>query len=342
VNKWKEMKNSNELIFIAGFPRSGTTWFSNLLNSHEKVIYRHEIIGRNYDSFGEKLMNALKTNHGLSNIEYKQAMSVIAQADVNVDKPPFFKKEQGFFGLPRVHYLCWLATKALPFLRKSYNYIFNIANKNDLKILLKETRSTKNLDSILKGLRAENIIFLVRLPYGTIASHLKGESMGAMEKTTEKSKSEWFEYNKRHPYMQSINLTLDQLSSMSIAEYYAIQWRIYHEDLIHYKRDFPDAIFCFYDDFVCEPVEETKSLFQLISLQYNAQVENFIESSTGKISSPSILKDSNNDYYSVYRQASYDKEAWKKVLTHDDIEKINLHTQDYYQDLKNTFRVGRK
>jgi len=334
------MKNSNELIFIAGFPRSGTTWFSNLLNSHEKVIYRHEIIGRNYDSFGEELMNALKMNHGLSDIEYKQAMDVIAQADVNVDKPPFFKKGLGFFGLPRVHYFCWLATKALPFLKDIYNYIFNVSDESNWKVLVKETRTTKNLDSILKGLRAENIIYLVRLPYGTIASHIKGEAIGTMEKTTKESKSEWFEYNKNHTYTQSINLTLDELNAMSTAEYYAIQWRIYHEDLVRFKKDFTDAIFCFYDDFVSHPVKETKSLLQLISLQYNEQVENFIESSTGKISSPSILKDSNNDYYSVYRQASYDKEAWKKVLTDDDIEKINKHTQDYYQNLRNTFRVG--
>jgi hypothetical protein len=336
------MNVNHNLIFIAGFPRSGTTWFSNLINSSTKVVYRHEIIGRNSELFGDELFNSLKSNHGLDNKQYQQVMNIINMADVNTDKPPFFHNSGGLFGHPKIHYFCWLAAKAVPFLAKPYNQLFNLSGRKNYNILIKETRSTINLDSILKGLRAKKIIYLVRQPYGTIASHIKGESMGIMKRNTVESRSEWFTHIKEHPYSRSIELTFDQVTIMSSAEYYAIQWRIYHEDLVRFEKDFCESIFCFYDDFVDQPVEETKSLFRLISLQYNDKVARFIESSTGKISPPSILKDSNNNYYSVYRPKSYDKEAWRKVLSGDDIEKINQHTQSYYQELRDTFVAGKQ
>ena len=334
------MKNTNELIFIAGFPRSGTTWFSNLLNSHSKVIYRHEIIGRNYKLFSDELFHALKNNHGLDDEQHQQAMQIIAKADVNTDKPPFFKKDKGMLGHPKIHYFSWMAAKTVPILAKIYDMIFKVPKSAGWKLLIKETRSTNALDSILKGLRAQHILYLVRLPYGTIASHIKGESIGSMEKQTSQTKAAWFKFICTHPYSKKIGLTEDYVQAMSSAEYYAIKWRIYHEDLVAFNETLPNAIFCFYDDFVSQPIKETKLLFDAISLKYNNDVENFIEESTGIISSPTLLKDSNNDYFSVYRKASHDNEAWMKELNEADIHMIDKHTKDFYHMLRCTFRTG--
>jgi hypothetical protein len=79
-----------KIIFIAGFPRSGTTWFSNLLNAHPDIYYRHEIIGRNFRIFSEKIFLALKNNNGQSDEQYTTLIEKISEAHVDTDVPPFF------------------------------------------------------------------------------------------------------------------------------------------------------------------------------------------------------------------------------------------------------------
>ena len=90
----KTSGNSN-VIFLAGFPRSGTTWFANILNAHPKVVYRHEIIGRNHYIFRDSLFKALKYKNELSDEEFVETLNLIAEARVDTDKPPFFYKPAG-------------------------------------------------------------------------------------------------------------------------------------------------------------------------------------------------------------------------------------------------------
>ena len=87
-----------------GFPRSGTTWFSNLINSSESVIYRHELIGRNHGMMGDRVFSKLKYANGLSSSDYEVVENVIKKAHVETDKPPFFKKKYGLRKFPKIQY----------------------------------------------------------------------------------------------------------------------------------------------------------------------------------------------------------------------------------------------
>ena len=49
--------HKDKIIYIAGFPRSGTTWFANLLNAHPQTVYRHEILGRCFEQFDPELLD---------------------------------------------------------------------------------------------------------------------------------------------------------------------------------------------------------------------------------------------------------------------------------------------
>ena len=109
------------LVFIAGFPRSGTTYFSNLFNSHEEVIYRHEVLGRCWKRFPGTLFSQLKQAGGLSDEEHRAALTTILSAHFEADRPPFFRKTHlriRSTGLKRALWLSARTTRGLsPLLR---------------------------------------------------------------------------------------------------------------------------------------------------------------------------------------------------------------------------------
>jgi hypothetical protein len=49
----------SKIMLLAGFPRSGTTWFANLINAHPNVIYREK--GFDHDSWKTVLTDAEQT-----------------------------------------------------------------------------------------------------------------------------------------------------------------------------------------------------------------------------------------------------------------------------------------
>jgi hypothetical protein len=326
---------NTHIIFVAGFPRSGTTWFSNLINSHSKVIYRHELIGRNYSMFGENIFHSLKYNNGLTDQQYLSAMSVILDADIDTDKPPFFKKDMGLSQIPKLHHVMWLCAKLVPIFRPVYSKLFRVpSGSEDFKVLLKETRSTTDMKSMLTGLRIKNKLFLVRAPQGCIASHVTGIKKGKMECPDKQAIKKWFAINSENEYIRSLNITSEYFESITTIEFLAISWRLYHLELFEIILLFPDSIVCFYEDFVESTVEQTKQLFKKIKLEYSASVEKFILQSSDSQTNQAIFKDSNSDFYSVYRSASFKVDSWRDSLTSDEIELINLHTMDVYDKLK--------
>ena len=144
------MQNSKDkIIYIAGFPRSGTTWFSNLFNAHPQIIYRHEILGRCFERFGSELFNALKFNDGLTPTQYQQFRQVLASADIESDRPPFFKKDSLLIANDKLHHFAWLATKVVPILRPLYRRLFTPLASRSKTFVIKETRSVINMDSML-------------------------------------------------------------------------------------------------------------------------------------------------------------------------------------------------
>lgn len=326
---------NTDIIFVAGFPRSGTTWFSNLINSHSKVIYRHELIGRNYTMFGEQLFDQIKYNNGLTDEQYAAAMKVVYAADVNTDKPPFFNKEIGASRWPKLHHGLWFAAKVLPPFRPIYNQLFKVpSDRNDFKVLIKETRSTTDMQSMLTSLRVQNKLFLIRVPQGSIASHLSGIKQGKMGKPSAESKRTWFQERKDNDYILGLNLSDEDVVAMSDAEFFAISWRLYHMEMLRIKAAIPGVVLCFYEDFVAEPVKETKSLFDKIQLEYNESVERFIQASSGNEPAKQLVKDSNNEFYSVYRGASFKADAWRDKLSSEEIAIIDQHTADIYQQMR--------
>ena len=185
------MKKINT-IFVLGYPRSGTTWFANLFNSHPDVAYRHEVIGRCFRYFPDQLFSSLKFNNGLTDAEHERAIDVVLSPNVDTDRAPFFSKNHLRINNTRLHYFSWLVAKTVGFLRPLYKKLY-YPSGSGLSLIIKETRSTVNMDSMLIGLRADSVVVLFRHPCGAIASYLKGISKGVMEPSDAAERSFWYE-----------------------------------------------------------------------------------------------------------------------------------------------------
>lgn len=324
----------NKIVFVVGFPRSGTTWFSNLLNAHPEVIYRHEILGRCYQAFGEQLFNDLKFNHGLSNTQKKEFLSKLALADIETDRPPFFNKSVLKIPHPAFHKTAWLVVKSLPILNRLYQYLFTPRVNKKTMYLIKETRSTVNLDSILAGVSPDDILFLFREPYGAIASHVKGLKLKTMGGMGEEDNKNWLTTHSNRSYVKELYSQNFDFSQIGHVEMLAIKWRVYNDELLKLSQKFKQARFCHYDSFVRSPDELTGTLLSHLKLDYHSQVKDFILASSTEGSQKNILqKDASNEFYSVYRSADFNKEQWKDILSTDDIAIIDKHALHTYQQL---------
>lgn len=329
------MNSPRGVIFLAGYPRSGTTWFANLLNAHSKVIYRHEIIGRNFHIFGDELFNALKYHNGLSDSEFYDVVSRIAEARIDTDKPPFFQKSERLLRYKDIHYYAWLATKLMPVFSPIYKNLFSVRNTDDFYFLIKETRSTVNMDSMIDGLRPRLIMFLMRHPCGAISSHLKKAPSGSDVQSTMNIRVEWVDNNSGAPYLKCLSLTERTISEMSSAEYLAIQWRVYYDDLLRFSKRFNNAKFLSYEYFVENTKAGVSDLLGLLGLDYENNVVEFIEESSGMKKENKLLiqKDAGEEYFSVYRNQSFDHNHWLKSLSSSDIDCINKHTSSTFEEI---------
>ncbi len=331
--------NNLNTIFVLGYPRSGTTWFANLFNSHPDVAYRHEVIGRCFEDFPEELYANLKYNHGLSDAEYQQAIDVVVSPKVDTDTAPFFPKNHLRVDNVRFHYLSWLVAKMVRPLQPLYKWFF-YPKGDEVSLIIKETRSSVNMDSMLIGLRADRVVVLYRHPCGAILSHLKGIKSGAMEATDETERTRWYDDNIEKPYLSSLNISKDEILSVPEHIYLAIFWAQQNEDYLQFESDSYSSILVSYEAVMQNKVTLVKALFEALSLSYDPMVDQFLLSTSASVGTKPSFKDSSRSFYSVYRDEKFNPDKWKQDLTDEQITDIDRYTDQTLGKLDAKFRAS--
>ena len=321
--------------FILGYPRSGTTWFANLFNTHPDVVYRHEMIGRCYKQFPDELFQKLKSSQTLTDDDYNKAIKVILSPDVESDRAPFFKKNHLKISSPKIHYFSWLATRAVSFLKPLYSFLF-YPNGQNLKLVIKETRSAIDMDNIIAGLRSDKNIILFRHPCGAIASSLRGIETGKMQPSTKANREKWFSDNNDKEYFINQKLQLAEILSMPEYEYLAVCWRLQNEDYLSLPAS-NNNIYIHYEDFMVDQEIKVKALFNKLALSYDPSVERFIQASSGIKHEKPLMKDSSSSFYSVYRSEGFNPNKWMDSLDLEQISTIEKHTLDVYENLQGLY-----
>ena len=108
-------------------------------------------------------------------------------------------------------------------MRPIYDMCFRVPKSQlGIKILVKETRSAKDMESLLNGLRVKYKIFLIRKPHGCVASHLNGIEQGKMARIDAEYKKRWYKLYQSNDYFQQLNITqnrLDEISPVDVIGY---------------------------------------------------------------------------------------------------------------------------
>ncbi|HUN75604.1 MAG TPA: sulfotransferase [Steroidobacteraceae bacterium] len=314
------------MIFLAGFARSGTTWVSSVIDSHPDVLYRHEFFGRRFALLGDQLFRKLKFDSGLSDEDYITAVGILAGADVQTDKPPFFSKRFRSLGRPSIQKVAWLVARTMPVLSRAYARFFTPRDCQDVALVVKETGAAIWLESFMAGMRADKLIVLVRHPYAVIASHVVGSRAGLLQTAGDNYRRSWFmHHSTRAKYLQGIEW--ERVADMPEVEYLALSWRVQNEEYLRLCASFPRSKIMLYEAFVSSPISETTDMLQFLNLTPDEQVFGFLEASTsGKASVYARLGNASSEYYNVYRGKGFDPEKWTRTLSDDDLKLIDTHT----------------
>lgn len=322
-----------QIICVLGFPRSGTSWFANLLNSHPETLYRHEVVGRLYKQFGIDLFRKLKFSHGLSDADRRRALEVIVRADVQSDKPPFFKKHFRAVPSPQLQKLAWLAGRGNILAAHLYTALYTPTDVRDVSLVLKETRSAVNLDSILKGIRADALIVLIRHPYSVVASHIRGIRLGAMKASTPDTRASWIQAHRAAEYVGARGIGPEYSKRISESEFIALCWRIQNEEYLKITKLHGLSQYVLFEKFIANIENYTAQILSFANLDMHEQVDRFIRESSGREKRSEIFSDAGSEYFSVYRKSKGESKKWEDVLTTDDIRAIDAHTEGFLEQM---------
>ncbi|MEO1080723.1 MAG: sulfotransferase [Pseudomonadota bacterium] len=323
------MEYPERVVFIAGFARSGTTYFSNLFNSHEDVIYRHEVLGRCWKRFPPGLFDRMKKDGGLTASDHQAAINTILSAHYEADRPPFFRKSHLRIKRPEMKRLLWLGVRATQgVLDPAFRTLFS-PDARGQTLVIKETRAATNMDSFLAGLRPTHCVFLFRHPCGAIASKLRGIEKGHMAKTDELERKTFF----RHNVVALADLApgLDEGALADLPEHrlLALEWAVQNLDYIKLMEKLPSTLVA-YEDFLLDPLKNTAALFDRVDLSVTSQVREFIQSA-GNVENRA--RDAGSDYYSVFRSSDFDPDSWQRELSTTVTEDIMSVTSPTYERL---------
>lgn len=320
------MKKS--LFFILGYPRSGTTWFANILNSHPDFIYRHEVLGRLYQAIPTETFESLKKG-SLDPTDRDVLLKSIRKADIETDRPPFFKKSHLTFGNAKIHHKAWLAAKAFSPFSFIYRFIYQPQADNGC-LLVKETRSTINMNNILHGLDPDTVIFLFRHPFGVINSIFNGRKKGLMNQQNEKERHQWFSDHIQGHSTPYANLDKSAILDMSEAEFLAHQWCKHNQDFIALSKQTRHGVFVNYDALLADPLSGSEQLFNKLNMPMSLSTREFLSESTSTDSSQKSLleRDASDSFYSVFRDKSSLDTKYSALSVEDktSIEKICSET----------------
>ena len=317
---------------ILGYPRSGTTWFANLFNTHPDVVYRHEMIGRCYKDFTNELFRKLKYDHQLSDDDYIKALKIILSPNVESDRAPFFSKRHLLISNPKFHYLMWISARTALFLKPFYKLLYQ-PRGNKFSLVMKETRSTMNMDSFIHAIRAKKNIILFRHPCGAIASSLNGIKHGKMTPNTFEDRQYWFNENKSRDFVKALSPNADLIRNLPEHEYLALRWHQQNEDYLEFSKQNMDNIYIHYESFMAKQEQSSKALFEQLSLSYDKSIEEFIQISSGHSRNKPLLKDSSSSFYSVYRSQGFNPNQWQQTLSSQEIAGIEQHTLSVFEAL---------
>ena len=308
---------TERIVLVLGAPRSGTSWLAKIFDSHPDVLYRHEpdSVLRTWDlpwmctrEDVNKYLDVART--------YMRQLINTATLKTAGSLPMFPKRFQSAPArLARVAILHALRAADLAKASRGLTRSMHIpdfidpAHLPDLRVVIKSVSSRGRARLFAEALPGAKIIFIVRDPWGQVASMQRGAALGKFE--DDLPIAELLETEQAARY----GLTRDRLASLPPVEQFAWNWAVLNEKAIEDLGGLDRVKVLKYQDLCEHPMEQARALLAFADLPWDGQTETFLRRSTS-YSGP-------DRYYAVFRDTASALYRWRQDLSMEDQERIN-------------------
>lgn len=302
----------NDLIFLIGAARSGTTWLGKIFDSHPNVILRNEpdVLLWN-DKFPILCDEADWDRYRNEAREYVTDLIKVRGLKA-AGVPPIFPKH---FHRPTSHWLrlCMIYGLQLGDFVTAHAQWANRVPIADLidprlpapRMVIKSVSARGRAKLFLDALPLSKAILILRHPCAQVASLLRGLALGKM-----RDPSKWLSELLVTSQAAALGLTAENFEPLSLVQKLAWHWAIINQKAMDDLAGEPRAKTVRYEDIVEQPGPSVKELFKFADLSWNRQTELFLHQS--------MTFQGAARYFSVWRDAVNITNNWRNELSTPD------------------------
>ena len=307
---------AERVVLILGAPRSGTSWLAKIFDSHPDVLYRHEpdTVLRNVElpwlcqpeqvpayraaaaAYLRRLLDTatLKTAGSLPIFPKRYLSPAAAAARTAI-----------IYGLR--------AMEQMPGARRVLRAaqvpdLFDVAAQPNLRLVLKSVSSRGRARLFAEAMPGLKTIFILRDPWGQVASMLRGAALGKFEDRVAVRGLLMTEQARRY------GLTAARFEALSAVEQFAWDWAIMNEKAIDDLAGVRGVTVLRYHTLCASPIAEARALFDFAALDWDPQTEDFLRRST--------TFSGRERYYQVFKNTQAVMSRWREELKPEDQRRI--------------------
>ena len=303
----------NEIIFIVGSGRSGTTFLAKLIDSHPLILYRHEpdsILANGELPFLPE-PNDIDAYSAAAR-SYASDLTKVRGAKSAGHRPIFSKTYRGSFSekaLAANVYAAKLVGR-VPFIKEPIVLDWvRPKNRADITYLIKSVNSVWRGNLYLNAIPNTRLLHIVRHPCAVIASAIRGIDKGLMpEKVFLKSLT-------GKASSKPFGMSLEALSKLPYESQLAYQWMINNQLLSDWCSDNSKYRLVRYEE-LCQNIDSyVASVFKFLGLDESQQTREFVKrlnSQSGK----------GKSYFDVIRSPISSIDKWQAQLSDEQVDNI--------------------
>ncbi len=304
------------LVLLLGAPRSGTTWLGKIFDSHPDVLYRHEPDTLDRGGALPKIVaaEAVPAWQAMARA-YLLRLAALGRLKTAGQLPLFAKSYRGpaaarllagGIGLLR---LLALAPRGAALAGRIA--VPDLAARPPARIVLKSVSGCGCAGLYAAAVPEARIVFLLRAPFGQIASMLEGTALGKIDGNG----AVWGLWD--WPEAARHGLSEALLTRLNLVEQLAWLWVVQNEKAL---ADLAGPVAAgqarvlAYRDLRAAPETEARALFAFAGLDWSGQTASFLADSTRFAGRPG--------YFAVRRNTAAPERKWREVLSTADRARI--------------------
>ena len=309
--------SADRAILILGAPRSGTSWLAKIFDSHPDVLYRHEpdTVLRNYDLPWMCTADQLPANRDAAGA-YLRRLFDTATLKTAGSLPIFPKRHHGLLAA-QLHTGMIYALRAIeqvPGARRLVRGapipdLLDVAAHPELRLVVKSVSSRGRARLFAEAMPGMKTIFILRDPWGQVASMLRGAALGKFEEPIPVQELLTTEQARRY------GLTPERFEALPVVEQLAWNWAILNEKAIDDLAGIDGVKVLRYHALCDAPLGEARALFDFAGLDWDAQTEEFLRRST--------TFSGRDRYYQVFKNTKAAMNRWREELGPEDQRRIH-------------------